>query len=513
MTAPAAPATGVAVHRAWIDVAKGVAILAIVYFHLCGEVGAPYAFGTQAGVDTFLILSGFGLTVSPMSGGFREFFARRLFRLLPAYWLVLVAVVLLNLIAFHSRISWPDVGLHLVCAHLLGGEHPAFALVTAWWFMGLIVPLYVVYFPLRGRLRGTDGVVWALGFCAAMAVLGWWVLHYGAGWGRAPQIHSAGRFVSFATGCLLGSVTVAGPVAALRALQSPCAAAALGVWGAVAVFADGADLIGYPFAGLALMCVGVAVASSPPLRWLAVMLGGLGAISFEVYLIHQYLLHDIATHVVSPMLVQWDYFATAQATWLAVASALIALVPAGGIAWGVNRLVRGLASRSSVPSPAVGAAGLTAVCVVALGGWLLARQPTAPSTLAPSAQRYALVIEHVAPGPGEWREPLCYWGTRERADLLFLEHGADGRVRLGFDHWGTRSVTGPWFEVGGIERAALNIHRDRRTLVVSRGIAVIVASPLPPHAPEAAGRIGRNDIGFSLCAATATSRFRLEPHH
>ncbi len=88
--------------RADIEGLRAVAILGVVGFHLVPRV-APGGF---AGVDVFFVISGFLITrllLADMSSGtfsFSRFYARRLRRLLPAYFAMILGCLLTALVLF-----------------------------------------------------------------------------------------------------------------------------------------------------------------------------------------------------------------------------------------------------------------------------------------------------------------------------------------------------------------------------------------------------------------------------
>ncbi|HMA47716.1 MAG TPA: acyltransferase, partial [Frankiaceae bacterium] len=93
---PAAQAAGTGGRLRALDGVRGLAVLAVLFFH----AGMPWARGGFLGVDTFFVLSGYLITVlllreSRETGGvsLRRFWARRARRLLPALLLVLAALV------------------------------------------------------------------------------------------------------------------------------------------------------------------------------------------------------------------------------------------------------------------------------------------------------------------------------------------------------------------------------------------------------------------------------------
>src|SRR5262245_48679592 len=79
-----------------LDGIRAIAILAVLIFHAC----PPALRGGFTGVDVFFVLSGFLITsiiLAPMRDGnfsFREFYLRRIQRLLPNLVLTVIVVVL-----------------------------------------------------------------------------------------------------------------------------------------------------------------------------------------------------------------------------------------------------------------------------------------------------------------------------------------------------------------------------------------------------------------------------------
>jgi peptidoglycan/LPS O-acetylase OafA/YrhL len=85
-------------YRPFVDGLRAISILAVVGYH----VGLPGTTGGYVGVDVFFVISGF-LIISQIIDGlhsgnftFGEFWARRAFRILPTYLLVLAASVALS---------------------------------------------------------------------------------------------------------------------------------------------------------------------------------------------------------------------------------------------------------------------------------------------------------------------------------------------------------------------------------------------------------------------------------
>ncbi len=122
------------------------------------------------GVHIFVVASGFGLAYGARSAELRwgAFLVRRLRKLLPAFWIVVAGHALLNA-AFHGewRTSFGTIISRVTLLSSLS-SHSFFELNSPLWFMGLIIPLYVV-FPLLYRLAlSRRAWVWL----AALAALG-----------------------------------------------------------------------------------------------------------------------------------------------------------------------------------------------------------------------------------------------------------------------------------------------------------------------------------------------------
>ncbi len=114
-----------------LDTLRGVAILAVVFYHgfsQCDTTGLPgivRAFFAASrfgwlGVNLFFVLSGFLITgiLSDSKGTpqyYKSFYVRRALRILPAYLLLLLLLLLLPRIGVvEDRISWSFVGLSLI---------------------------------------------------------------------------------------------------------------------------------------------------------------------------------------------------------------------------------------------------------------------------------------------------------------------------------------------------------------------------------------------------------------
>jgi peptidoglycan/LPS O-acetylase OafA/YrhL len=167
---PAAPA-----RRPDIEGLRGLAVLLVVCFH----AGLSLFSGAFVAVDVFFVLSGFFLTTTlarRLAAGDElqvgDLYARRIWRLLPAMTIVLVAT-LLSAMLFYAPIDRAGVAEKMLPVSLFAGNL-AFAatgvnyfhagenpLLHAWtlgveWQLALLLPALVVGFAAYGRTRAKD---------------------------------------------------------------------------------------------------------------------------------------------------------------------------------------------------------------------------------------------------------------------------------------------------------------------------------------------------------------------
>jgi peptidoglycan/LPS O-acetylase OafA/YrhL len=194
----------------WLDGAKGLAILWIVFFHFfstytnselpsptkphffadffarCANpppmsslacsvesvfTGLSYL-GFHA-VAVFIVASGFGLTYSASRpggppGGWPGWFRARVIRLFPMYWTAHL-IFLVSPFEFHPE----PIDYRFVLSFLGDRVYPLDRIFyyanSAWWYFGLILELYLV-FPLLFWLLRKAGVRWFLVICAVETI-------------------------------------------------------------------------------------------------------------------------------------------------------------------------------------------------------------------------------------------------------------------------------------------------------------------------------------------------------
>ena len=316
----------------WLDIAKGLAILWVVYFHffttvreapspmsgnfvseVAGEHGwdnAAAALTTcgklvwyaisQCGfhaVGLFIIVSGWSLAAAtarraakaPIAWG--EWYRSRFIRLFPMYWLAHLVYVVSPFVArlepVDSRIFISLSGLRMIDIQM-----NFMYLNAAWWYFAMLIQLYFIFPILFVTMRkiGLLGfllLAFAVGFGMRYMLLevwqsnGSWILG-GNGMSRLPE---------FALGMVLGMLHLADPARIERWLLGGAGlVAGLGLYFVAPFFYSGvtpyiwADL--WTGACCFLCVVGV---SGLLEKWsfVAKWIGLVGAFSYGVYLVHQ----------------------------------------------------------------------------------------------------------------------------------------------------------------------------------------------------------------------------------
>src|SRR3954465_3824931 len=161
----------------WLDIAKGLAILVVAYFHFFttyfehGELppndwssvgsatlsilGNSWLFVSGLGfhaVGVFIILSGFALMESTLRRaekapvGWGQWYGARFVRLYPMYW---VAHVVYLVSPFVARLEPVDnrILISLSGLRFINIEMNFMYLNAAWWYFAMLIQFYVI-FPL-----------------------------------------------------------------------------------------------------------------------------------------------------------------------------------------------------------------------------------------------------------------------------------------------------------------------------------------------------------------------------
>jgi peptidoglycan/LPS O-acetylase OafA/YrhL len=140
-----------------LDLLRGLAATAVVVFHIGGRTSLlgfaiPGSAVGEVGVQMFFVLSGFLIATSVLAP--RQFSAadygwKRAFRILPLYYVSLVAVLAGNAVFSQPGTSFTDIAVHLVLLHGLFPHYQTaisgvlWTLSIEWLFYGLMLVLAV----------------------------------------------------------------------------------------------------------------------------------------------------------------------------------------------------------------------------------------------------------------------------------------------------------------------------------------------------------------------------------
>jgi len=182
--APTRP-TGASAHVPGLDGVRGLAVAAVVAYHL----GFGWAQGGYLGVDTFLGLSGYLITSGLLAEharhgriGLRAFWGRRLRRLVPALLVVLAAVVVWSAVAALpdearslrldglSALAFVSNWRFIITSQGYFGQSAAPSLLRHTWSLGVEAQLYLLWPPLVVLLLSRRSRTAVLGAAAALGV-------------------------------------------------------------------------------------------------------------------------------------------------------------------------------------------------------------------------------------------------------------------------------------------------------------------------------------------------------
>lgn len=317
MTSPAATARPPFPHAPGLDTLRALAILLVLGMHY-PRSGAPAWFLDLTrygwtGVDLFFVLSGFLIgrqLLAPLAHGGRpalgDFYLRRLFRILPSYWVVLAVYALVPPAREHAELAAP-VWRYLTFTQNLALEGGAFA--HAWSLcveehFYLVLPLLALLLAGRVRARGLVALLVAvvLGGLALRAVLFQvaYAPHAASDDARGVYWHwlyfpTWSRLDGLLAGVALALVQTFRPAWWARWLRAPWAvlAVALGVlWAARPLCAQGQTLLGatltYPVLSLGYAALVVFAVSEAGARVLGRVPGArtLATLAYPLYLAH-----------------------------------------------------------------------------------------------------------------------------------------------------------------------------------------------------------------------------------
>lgn len=246
----------------WLDGVRGIAVIWIAFFHCFlsynnGRLPSPITFGSfpgfveqcgngstlgkfscavegiisaiiqrgSQGVGVFLLFSGFGLTYSLVKRGgvgmsWADWYRRRFMRIFPAYWLAHLVFLVSPFVVLHGPVDYRFL-LSFFGDRVYPLDKMFFYLVPAWWFLGLLIELYIV-FPVLFKLMQRLGWAKYMGLCAVLSSAARYVLFAIL---QADGYYVMGAFFAcrlweFAAGMAMGKSMAESPDGTLRLLLS-----------------------------------------------------------------------------------------------------------------------------------------------------------------------------------------------------------------------------------------------------------------------------------------------------
>lgn len=172
-------------YKPQLDSLRGFAILSVLYTHFCD----PNSVVGSGGVRLFFVLSGFLITRNllrlrrdgqPTTGApsrLLTFFARRVLRLWPAYYLLLAAVLFLNVENIRSVAFW-HLGFASNILFVVRNAYPPWP-TSPWWTVDVEEQFYllwpfVILFPPVSMLRWPPiaAIIIGISYHCIMAAIG-----------------------------------------------------------------------------------------------------------------------------------------------------------------------------------------------------------------------------------------------------------------------------------------------------------------------------------------------------
>ena len=286
----------------FIDFARGFSILGVVFYHCSlGLVGEPWSkvmsYG-GFGVHMFVILSGFGLSISSRFTSVKNFYKRRFLKILLPYYLFICLVFICN----QFILVYPNDGLYAFFGHILFYKMFDESIITSFgyylWFLSMIIQLYLAY-PVLFKVHKYWGN-YRFGFLVFIISLSWLLL---IAFLKLENMRTFNSFSltflwEFGLGMILGnlfkekqfvfwkiknylmlltSIILGGAIAAILSAKAGSFGSTLNIFPAALSFT-------------ALTILVYSLSSNPMLSRLRASIIFIGNISYELYLIHGFLL-------------------------------------------------------------------------------------------------------------------------------------------------------------------------------------------------------------------------------
>jgi peptidoglycan/LPS O-acetylase OafA/YrhL len=306
-----------------LDSLRGIAILLVLFFHGFDHSGLVWsrftgparvfitaAVGGWTGVYLFFVLSGFLITgilldSKPKPNYYRRFYIRRALRILPAFYLVLLLLIVLPRTGWleHRRVGWPFIGMSFI---YLANLTPLFGVPEQYavlWSLAVEEHFYLIWPAVVRRLARRTAGWCALGIFAAspaIRALAYWM-------GYNTDAYTWLVADGLAIGALLGVLSRGrlAERAPMLSFSAICTAVALAIFAVGTPFGiwRGSTFFGATFrlTAVNLFCTGILGATlllgSSRFQWIVQrpLLQWFGEISYGLYLYHM-LAFDFVDH-------------------------------------------------------------------------------------------------------------------------------------------------------------------------------------------------------------------------
>ncbi|QSX79027.1 acyltransferase family protein [Agrilutibacter solisilvae] len=309
-----------------LDLLRAIAIAWVMLFHsfLVGGLGEQWDWLSRygwMGVDLFFVLSGFLIghqVLAPLARGetfsFRDFYLRRAFRILPAFWVVLAVYLLVP--AFAEAPAMEPAWKFLAFIVNLDIDYANNAAFSNAWSLCVEEHFYLVFPVLAWAMVRRSSPRGVLALCVGLVLAG--IAVRSAVWlhdtATAPARNWFVEDIYYPTWCRLDGLLAGVVLAVVRVFRpglwewlsqranAVLAAGVLVMALALWLFRERTGLlgnsIGWPVlsTGLALLVCAAAQRHGAIGRWRVPGMAWLAAISYSLYLVHKPVFHLVGTY-------------------------------------------------------------------------------------------------------------------------------------------------------------------------------------------------------------------------
>lgn len=273
---------------------KGIAILIVIYLHVSTRLFLipNYTHG-EIGVDIFVLLSGFGLTLSYLSKRNRpiDFIKARIIKLFPAYWIVLGLILLVNMYYMKSPISIKDYVVHFLGIQAFSSEH-FYSISDPFWYVTLILTLYLLFLlSMKYIINSNIHAILIIGLIASV------VANFLFIWSRNinGEVFFSSRILGFFIGICLAILIKEG-VIKIKLSFSLCVLVVVQIY----LMLNRGVPFNYPIAGLLFIIIYLKAGmefNNIIINYVRKILYKIGEYSYEIYLTHFFIMLSLNTNI------------------------------------------------------------------------------------------------------------------------------------------------------------------------------------------------------------------------